>query len=49
MAVVEGNKIGRRKKFKEIFNLPEDKVLKILNHFSKKIKMADAVIVCNYW
>lgn len=28
VAVVE-NKIGRRKKFKEIFSLPDDKVLKI--------------------
>ena len=33
VAVVE-NKIGRRKKFKEIFSLPDDKVFENINDFS---------------
>lgn len=46
VAVVE-NKIGRREKFKEIFNLFEDKVFEDINDFFEKEKMADAVIVCS--
>ena len=46
VAVVE-NKIGRRKKFKEIFSLPDDKVFANINDFFEKEKMADAVIICS--
>ena len=46
VAVVE-NKIGRRKKFKEIFSLPDDKVFENINDFFEKEKMADAVIICS--
>lgn len=46
VAVVE-TKIGRRKKFKEIFNLSDDKVFEDVNDFFDKEKMADAVIVCS--
>lgn len=46
VAVVE-TKIGRRKKFKEIFNLSDDKVFEDVNDFLDKEKMADAVIVCS--
>lgn len=46
VAVVE-SKIGRREKFKEIFNLSEDKVFENIDVFLKKEKMADAVIVCS--
>ena len=44
VAVVD-NKIGRREKFKEIFNLSEERVFKDMNTFFKKEKMADVVIV----
>ncbi|WP_455538299.1 Gfo/Idh/MocA family protein [Terrisporobacter sp.] len=46
VAVVE-NKIGRRKKIKEMFNLPEDKVFENMHDFFEKEKMADAIIVCS--
>lgn len=46
VAVVE-TKIGRRNKFKEIFDLPEDKVFEDINNFFEKEKIADAVIVCS--
>lgn len=46
VAVVE-TKIGRRNKFKEIFDLPEDKVFEHIDDFFEKEKMADAVIVCS--
>ena len=46
VAVVE-SKIGRREKFKEIFNLSEDKVFEDVNDFFEKEKIADAVIVCS--
>ena len=45
--VVE-KKIGRREKFKEIFNLSEDRVFSNINDFFEKEKIADAVIVCSY-
>ena len=38
VAVVE-NKIGRRKKFKEIFSLPDDKVFANINDFFEKEKL----------
>lgn len=44
--VVE-TKIGRRKKFKEIFNLSEDRVFGNIKDFFEKEKIADAVIVCS--
>ena len=44
VAIVE-NKIGRREKFKEIFNLPDEKVFKDINSFFKEEKIADAVII----
>lgn len=40
-------KIGRRKKFKEIFNLSEDRVFGNIKDFFEKEKIADAVIVCS--
>lgn len=46
VAVVE-SKIGRRQKFKEMFNLSEDKVFEDINDFFQKEKIADAVIVCS--
>lgn len=46
VAVVE-NKIGRRNKFKEMFNLPEDKVFESIDEFFEQGKIADAVIVCS--
>lgn len=46
VAVVE-SKIGRREKFKEIFNLSDDKVFEDVNDFFEKEKIADAVIVCS--
>lgn len=47
VVVVVENKIGRRKKFKEIFSLPDDKVFANINDFFEKEKMADAVIICS--
>ena len=44
--VVE-TKVGRRKKFKEIFNLSEDRVFGNIKDFFEKEKIADAVIVCS--
>ena len=44
--VVE-TKVGRRKKFKEIFNLSEDRVFRNIKDFFEKEKIADAVIVCS--
>lgn len=46
VAVVE-TKIGRRNKFKEIFNLSEDKIFEDINVFFEKEKLADAVIICS--
>ncbi len=46
VAVVE-TKIGRREKFKEIFNLSEDKVFDNISDFFDKGKIADAVVICS--
>lgn len=46
VAVVETKK-GRREKFKEIFDLSDDKVFEDINIFFQKEKIADAVIVCS--
>ena len=46
VAIVE-TKIGRRNKFKEIFDLPDDRVFENINDFFEKEKIADAVIVCS--
>ena len=44
VAVVE-NKIGRRNKFQEIFNLPQNRVFENLDDFFKVEKIANAVII----
>lgn len=44
VAVVE-NKIGRRNKFQEIFNLPQNRVFENLDDFFKVEKIAHAVII----
>lgn len=46
VAVVE-NKIGRRRKFKEMFDLSNDRVFEKINDFFGQQKIADAVIICS--
>lgn len=46
VAVIETRR-GRREKFKDIFNLSDDKVFENINDFFEKGKIADAVIVCS--